>query len=87
MKIIKYNLCTKVNDGTEEILSAVTLVWNEVNEETAKAEAHNGEYEIIDDGQSEAIVEATLEDRVGNLEVDSSEMKEALNMILQGVTE
>lgn len=29
----------------------------------------------------------TLEDRVGNLEIDSNEMKEALEMILSGVTE
>ena len=29
----------------------VEMGWNEVNEEIAKAEADNGEYEIIDDGQ------------------------------------
>lgn len=56
MKILKYNLCTIVNHGTEkeqrfeEILSPVTMGWNEVNEEIAKREAHNGEYEIYDDG-------------------------------------
>ena len=57
MKVIKYNLCTKVNHGTEEapniveVLSAVTMGWNEVNEEIAKREAHNGEYTIeeVDD--------------------------------------
>jgi hypothetical protein len=59
MKILKYNLCTIVNHGTEEepkieeILSPVTMGWNEVNEEIAKKEAYNGEYEIIDDGQPE----------------------------------
>lgn len=59
MKIIKYNLCTKVNHGTEEepkieeIFSPVTMGWNEANEEIAKKEAYNGEYEIVDDGQSE----------------------------------
>lgn len=52
MKVIKYNLCTRVNHGTEEepnieeILSAVTMGWNEANEEIAKREAHNGEYTI-----------------------------------------
>ena len=57
MKTIKYNLCTKVNHGTqeepqiEEILSPVTMGYNEVNEEIAKREAYNGEYEIVDDGQ------------------------------------
>ena len=59
MKILKYNLCTIVNHGTEEepkieeILSPVTMGWNEVNEEIAKAEAYKGEYTIEDDGQPE----------------------------------
>lgn len=58
-KVIKYNLCTKVNHGTEEepqieeILSEVTMGWNEANEEIAKREAYNGEYEIVDDGKPE----------------------------------
>ena len=52
MKVIKYNLCTRINHGTEEepnieeVLSAVTMGWNEANEEIAKREAHNGEYAI-----------------------------------------
>lgn len=52
MKVIKYNLCTLVNRETEEghvieeVLSAVTMGWNEANEEIAKREAHNGEYTI-----------------------------------------
>lgn len=49
MKKIKYNLCT--HNGTEEILSPVEMTWNEVNEEIAKMEAHNGKYTIVDDGQ------------------------------------
>lgn len=59
MKVIKYNLCTKVNRGTEEqpkieeILYPVTMGWNEANEEIAKKEAYNGEYTIEDDGQPE----------------------------------
>jgi hypothetical protein len=32
---------------------AIELPWSETNEELAKAEAYNGEYEIIDDGQPE----------------------------------
>ncbi len=57
MKILKYNLCTRVNYGTEEapkwenILSAVEMGWNETNEEIAKREAYNGEYTMEDDGQ------------------------------------
>lgn len=52
MKVIKYNLFTRVNHGTEndpeieEILTAVTMGWNEINEEIAKQEAYRGEYKI-----------------------------------------
>lgn len=59
MKILKYNLCTRVNHGTadepkiEEVLRPVTMGWNEINEEIAKREAYNGEYTIEDDGQPE----------------------------------
>ena len=59
MKIIKYQLCTEVNHGTEEqpnieqVFSGVSLGWSEANEEIAKAEAYNGEYTIEDDGEPE----------------------------------
>lgn len=59
MKILKYNFCTLVNHGTEEepkfeeILSPVTMGWNEANEEIAKREAYEGEYTIEDDGRPE----------------------------------
>ena len=59
MKIIKYQLCTKINRGTEEqpnigqVLARVSLGWSEANEQIAKAEAYNGEYKIIDDGEPE----------------------------------
>ena len=59
MKVIKYQLCTEVNRGTEDkpkieqIFSSVTLGWSEANEKIAKAEAYNGEYTIEDDGQPE----------------------------------
>ncbi len=55
-KIIKYNLCTKINHGTaeepqiDEIFYPITMTWNEANEEIAKREAYNGEYTIEDDG-------------------------------------
>ena len=57
MKIIKYQLCTEVNHGTEEqpnieqVFSGVSLGWSEANEEIAQAEAYNGEYTIEDDGK------------------------------------
>lgn len=59
MKIIKYQLCTEINRGTEEqpnieqVFSEVSLGWSEANEEIAKAEAYNGEYTIEDDGKPE----------------------------------
>lgn len=93
MKVIKYNICTKVNHGTdeepkiEEILSPVTMGWSEANEEIAKAEAYNGKCTIEDDGKPEPEATPTLEDRVGTLESDSAETKEALELLLSGVTE
>lgn len=86
MKILKYNLCTRVNHGTEEepkieeIMSPVTVGWNEINEEIAKKESHNGEYTIEDDGQPEPVVEPTAEQRI-------TELEEALELLLSGVTE
>ena len=59
MKVIKYQLCTEVNRGTEEqpnieqVFSGVSLGWSEANEKIAKAEAYNGEYTIEDDGKPE----------------------------------
>ena len=85
MKILKYNLCTRVNHGTEEspvldeILSQVIMGWNEVNEEIAKKEAYNGEYTIEDDGVEETH-KPTEAERIAELE-------EALAMLLSGVTE
>lgn len=80
MKVIKYNLYIKVNDGTEEILIPVQMGWNETNEEIAKREAHNGEYTIEDDGQPEPEVQQTPEERIAELE-------EALELLLSGATE
>ena len=59
MKVIKYQLCTEVNHGTEEhpdiqqIFSEVTMSWSESNEEIAKREAYNCEYTVEDDGEPE----------------------------------
>lgn len=68
MKIIKYKIHTHINRGTEdepkieEVFYPVEMSWNEANEETAKAEAYNGEYTIEDDGQLESITEPTSEE-------------------------
>lgn len=47
---------------TEEILTPVIMGWNEINEETAKREAHNGEYTIEDDG-----VEKSKDEQIAEL--------------------
>ena len=68
MKIIKYNLCTRINHGTEEnpqieeILSPVTMGWNEANEQIAGKEAYEGEYTVEDDGQPEPEAVETTDD-------------------------
>ena len=84
MKILKYNLCTRVNYGTEEepiyedVLSAVEMGWSEASEAIAAAEAYNGEYTIEDDGAPEP--EPTEAEKIAQLEA-------ALELIISGVTE
>lgn len=59
MKVLKYQLCTEVNHGTEDepnieqVFSAVTMGWSAANETIAKAEAYKGDYTIEDDGVPE----------------------------------
>lgn len=77
-KLLKYNMLL---DG---LLLPVTMDWNEANEETAKRESYNGEYAIE---ETETEEPASMETRLGNLETDNAEMREALEMILAGVTE
>lgn len=86
MKMIKYKfLSAEIDYGTEEepnigqILLDKSMSWSEANEEIAKCEAYNSEYIIEDDGQPEMNV-ATQEERI-------AEMEEALDMLLNGVTE
>ena len=85
MKVIKYNLCTRVNFGTEakpawgDSLSPVEMGWNPTNEEIAKREAFNGEY-TIEEVQDVEPDMPTQEDRI-------KELEEALALLLAGVTE
>lgn len=73
MKIIKYQLCTEVNHGTEDepnieqVFSSVTLGWSEGNETIAKAEAYKGEYTIEDDGEPEPITPPSTADLAADL--------------------
>lgn len=85
MKKIHYQLCNRVNIGTEE-----APVWHEsfvekiiphseANMEIAKKEAY-GKPTIEDDGQPDPEVKPTDAERIAELE-------EALDMLLNGVTE
>lgn len=87
MKKLKYQLLQGQGEDEKPILLAVSMPWNEANEELAKMEAYKGEYAIEDDGEPEPPATQTLEDRVETLEVDAADTKEALEMILNGVTE
>ena len=72
MKLIKYQLCTEINHGTEDepqieqVFSAVTLGWSEVNEEIAKAEAYNGKYTIEEESDNRPFEEIQTE-KLSNL--------------------
>lgn len=72
MKIIRYQLCTDVNLGTEEepnlqqIFSNVSLPWSEANEKNAKAEAYNGEYTIEEEPDNRPFEEIQTE-KLSNL--------------------
>lgn len=85
MKRIKYYFNISVNKGTEEnpkwedTLFLKSNPYSPENEEIAKKEAYNGEYTVEDDGQPEAGM-LTQGQRIAQLE-------EALQMLLDGVTE
>ena len=72
---------SKINDSGElemvDTFSHAEMPWSEANEENVKAQAYNGEYTIEDDGAEEPV---TSEARIAELE-------EALDMILNEVTE
>lgn len=85
-KMIYYKfLSAEINHGTEEepkieqIFLEKAMAYTEANEEIAKKEAYNGVYNIDDDGIDPA-EELTEAERIEALE-------EALDMILNGVTE
>jgi hypothetical protein len=86
MKWIKYKfLATRVNNATEEdpewedVVIKKEVSWNEINEAIAKAEAHNGEYTIEDDGVEET-AQRPQEERI-------SELEEAMELLLSEVND
>lgn len=87
MKVLKYSLLQGYGDDETPILLATSMVWSEGNEEIVKMEAYEGEYTIEETDDPETTPTPTLETRVEALEVDAADTKEALEMILAGVTE
>ena len=75
MKVIKYRfLSCEVNHGTEEnpdikqiFMEKVVSPWTAENETIVKAEAYNGEYEIIDDGEPEPVAPPSTADLAADL--------------------
>ena len=71
MKIIKYQICTRVNHGTEENPKWADILNNkeirctvdnlESNEALVQKEAYNGEYTIEDDGIEEVSTPTQLD--------------------------
>lgn len=86
MKRIKYYYNIPVNKGTQENpewtdnLFEKTNPWSEANEEIAKREAYNGEYEIYDDGLPEPEPTPGTEELVA----ENEDMRNALGVL--GVT-
>lgn len=48
MKKLKYELYQSTTEDGVDITIPKELPWSEANEEIAKREAHNGEYEIVE---------------------------------------
>lgn len=95
MKWLKYIHRTVVmeqdmdgNPVESKIFTEMAVTDNEAGRALAEKEAW-GEIVEYDDGQEETETEAmpTLENRVTTLEEETAETKEALDMILSGVTE
>lgn len=89
MKYWKYKICNRANTGTEEnpnwyeSFVEKMIPATESNEEIAKSEAYNGEYEIFDDGISETI-EPSAQDDTDAMLVDH---EYRLTLLELGVTE
>lgn len=89
MKIIQYNLCTKINRGTpekpewEDSLSSVKMPWSEEGEAIARREAWGGAYTVEDDGVEET-AEPTAQDDTDAMLIDH---EYRLTMLELGITE
>lgn len=73
MKYFKYLIVNRTNVGTEEepvweeSFYEKKMPYAESREEIAKAEAYNGKYEIIDDGQADPVVEPSINEIIDTM--------------------
>ena len=81
MKIIKYNLCTELPDGSE-VLNAVEMPWSEDNEDIAKAEAKDGKYTIEDDGRPDP---SSIPSQLDRVEAQVNYTAMMTNTLMEGV--
>ena len=88
MKMIYFTKEIVVNDETEadpkirKFFVKQGMSYSDKNLKLAQKEAYNGQYTIEDDGQPEP--EPSREEQ---LETDVAELKEAVDLLLSGVTE
>ena len=74
MKRIKYPIYQSTRENGKVITFPKDIPWSESNEEIAKREAYNGEYEIYDDGEPDPVAEPTEKERLEALEMAMLEM-------------
>ena len=86
MLMISFKKPTYVDENGKQHFLTCGVKWSEKKEAEIKTKGY--EYSIVEkEDKKPKPVKPSLETRVGTLETDSTEMKEALDMILSGVTE
>lgn len=83
MRVIRYQFLSAVVDNVPYFIGK-TIPFSEEGEEIAKVEAYNGEYEVYDDGLPEPKPTPSVEERVDSLEESSTEMQQAIDVLLLG---
>lgn len=84
MKMIQFKKPTNTDEFGRQRYLTSRVPWSEAKEEEIKGKGY--EYSIVEK-EDKKPAKPSLASRVGTLETDSTEMKEALDMILSGVTE
>lgn len=88
MRFLKYQIIVSeksIDDNTgliEPVISEKKISYSAANEEIAKSEAYNGEYEIIDDGEPEPVIPPTNDE----LAAENKRLKAQMEMQAQNIT-